>query len=321
MTESQQKRARMKAHLTSVLQEMQQAQQGRLSRQHLIKKIESSERDNPRRLLLYIANTDHQASSVTPSDIVPFGDALAQIKKVKNLDLMIHTFGGAGETAEKIVEMCRCHCEGEFRVIVPNMAKSAGTLIALGADKIVLGYCSELGPIDPQIRIVVSNASQMVSAWTFIRARDDLIKKVAEASAKKEDPSAYLQQLAAIDPVFVTHCDQLMTFAKQLGRKWIAGRLTASGQSKNDAEQAADKVISFLSNVEEHITHGRLILARELKTHCEPPLSIIELPEEDALWQRLWELYIRCEVFLKMSQPAKPQAKLIETADVSITLS
>ena len=65
--------------------------------------------------------------------------------------------------------------------MVPNMAKSAGTLIALGADRIVMGYCSELGPIDPQIRIVVSNSPQLVSAWTFIRARDVLIERVTDA--------------------------------------------------------------------------------------------------------------------------------------------
>ena len=82
----------------------------------------------------------------------------------------------------------------------------------------------------------------------------------------------------------------------------------------------ADKVIGFLSNVQEHITHGRLILARELKKNCEPPLAVAELPEQDALWQLLWELYIRCELFLKMAQAPTPTAKLIETADVSIRL-
>jgi membrane-bound ClpP family serine protease len=48
------------------------------------------------------------------------------------------------------------------------MAKSAGTLIALGADKIVMGHCSEVGPTDPQIRVAVSNKEQSVSAWTLI---------------------------------------------------------------------------------------------------------------------------------------------------------
>ena len=49
-----------------------------------------------------------------------------------------------------------------------------------------------------------------------------------------------------------------------------------------------------------------------------PPLSIMELPEKDSLWQLLWELYVRCEVFLKVQQQ---KAKLIETAEVSIMLS
>jgi ClpP class serine protease len=97
---------------------------------------------------------------------------------------MIHTFGGSGDTAEKIVEMCRNHCLSEFRVIIPNMAKSAGTLIALGADKIVMGHCSEVGPTDPQIRILVGNAPQMVSAWTFIHARDELAKKLMKRKQK-----------------------------------------------------------------------------------------------------------------------------------------
>jgi hypothetical protein len=318
MAASEEKDKRFRAHLSRVLQEMQQVQQGAQSRQQLIRKIEGIDPEKPRRLLVYVANINHQASGVNPADIVPFGDALAPIQKVKNLDLMIHTFGGSGETAEKIVEMCRNHCQEEFRVIVPNMAKSAGTLIALGADQIVMGYCSELGPIDPQVRIVVGNSPQFVSAWTFIHARDNLIAQANQAIAKKESPSPFLQQLAAIDPVFVTHCEQLMTFAKQLGRKWIASRLAAKGFSKDDAEQQADKVIKFLSNVEEHITHGRLILARELKSNCEPPLGIAELDEEDESWQLLWELYVRCEVFLA-SNP--PKAKLFETADVSITLN
>ena len=318
MAEPQNKQHRLQPHLTRVLQEMQQAQQGTKSRQELIKRIENLNPAEPCRLLVYVANTDHPASAVGPAEIVPLGDALAPMGKVKNLDLVIHTFGGSGEIAEKIVEMCRSHCAGEFRVIVPNMAKSAGTLIALGADKIVMGYCSELGPIDPQIRIVISNAPQLVSAWTFIRARDALVEKVNQALAKNENPAAYLQQLAAIDPIFVTHCDQLMTFAKKLGQKWIASRLQASGAQPKEAEEQADRVIQFLSNVVEHITHGRLISAKELKKHTTPALNVVELTEQDEFWQLLWELYVRCEVFLKS---APPKAKLIESSDVSMTLS
>jgi Serine dehydrogenase proteinase len=314
VSEAEQKQPRLQMHLSRVLQELQEAAQGRTIRQELIRRIEGFDPQTPRRLLLYVANIDHPASQLTATDIVPLGDALASLGKVDRLDVLLHTTGGSGDMAEKFVEMCRSHCSVELRVIVPNMAKSAGTLIALGADVIVMGYCSELGPIDPQIPIIVGNKPQGVSAWTFIRTRDLLQQKAQEAIARGENPAVYLQQLAGVDPVFVTHCEQLMTFARQLVRKFIFGRLPV----QQLAEERAKQVVDFLGNVEEHISHGRLISARELREKCGSVLNVLELPEDDASWQLLWELYVRCEVFLKQPQP---KAKLIETAEASITLS
>jgi ATP-dependent protease ClpP protease subunit len=318
----QEKQMRLQAHLNAVINELQQAQLGNEARKKLITEIESVDITKPRRLLVYIGNISNPNSAINPNHTLLLADALATIGQAPNLDLMIHTIGGSGEMAEKIVEMCRNHCAGEFRVIIPNMAKSAGTLIALGADKIIMGHCSEVGPIDPQIRITVGNAPQMISAWTFIHARDDLEKKVNAAIAKNENPSAALQQLATIDSVFVKHCEQIMEFAKKVGRKWIAGRLTAKSLPKPEAEAQADKVISFLSNVEQHILHGRLILAAEFKNNCCPPLDIENLDESHELWQLLWQLYVRCEVFLMMPNPVPvPKAVLIETSQVSLTVN
>jgi ATP-dependent protease ClpP protease subunit len=322
MNPAPEKQKQLQAHLNSVINEVQQAQLGTTTRQKLIKDIESLDTETPRRLLVYIGNIANPNSQINPTHTVPLADALAAIGKTENLDLMIHTLGGSGETAEKIVEMCRNHCSGEFRVIIPNMAKSAGTLIALGADKIVMGHCSEVGPIDPQIRITVGNSPQMVSAWTFIHARDELTKKVNESIAKGENPSAHLQQLATIDSVFVKHCEQIMEFAKKVGRKWIAGRLMSKSIPPMDAEAKADEVIDFLSNVEKHISHGRLILAGEFKNNCQSSLDIEELQETQKQWQLLWELYVRCEVYLMMPNPIPvPKAVLIETSQVSFTIN
>ena len=41
----------------------------------------------------------------------------------------------------------------EFAVIVPYKALSAATMIALGADDIILDRKGDLGPIDPQLSI------------------------------------------------------------------------------------------------------------------------------------------------------------------------
>jgi hypothetical protein len=314
MSKAKPKPEHLQTHLSRVLQELEETSQGRLSRQDLIRRVERHDTVIHRRLLSYVANIENPNSSLSAADFVPLGDALASLGHVDNLDLLLHTTGGSGDAAEKFVEMCRRHCKNQFRVIVPNMAKSAGTLIALGADAILMGYCSELGPIDPQIAIIVGNVPQMISAWTFIHARDELQRQAMEAMAAGVNPAVYLQQLAAVDPVFVTHCEQIMTFARQLVRKFISNK---HGQSQL-GQQWADKVVDFLSNVEEHITHGWLILARELQQHCVPPLEVEELPEDNPLWQLVWELYVRSEVFLKQS---KAGAKLIETGEVSLTIS
>lgn len=104
------KQQRLQAHLSRVLQELQEAAQGRTIRQELIRQIEGFTPQTPRRLLLYVANIDNPASQLTAADIVPLGDALASLGKVVWLDVLLHTPGGSGDMAEKFVEMCRSHC-------------------------------------------------------------------------------------------------------------------------------------------------------------------------------------------------------------------
>jgi hypothetical protein len=68
----------------------------------------------------------------------------------KGIFLLLHTNGGRVEPAYLISKCCK-RSAPKFVVAVPRFAKSAGTLIALGADEIHMGIISELGPVDPQI--------------------------------------------------------------------------------------------------------------------------------------------------------------------------
>jgi len=65
-----------------------------------------------RKLIAYIARVGLPNSALSADDIAPFGSMLATLGKVKNLDLMIHSPGGNGVVAEKLVDMCRQHCSG-----------------------------------------------------------------------------------------------------------------------------------------------------------------------------------------------------------------
>lgn len=65
--------------------------------------------------------------------------------------LVVYSGGGRIEPAYLISKTCKYLAKDKFVVAVPRKAKSAATLIALGADEIHMGLMSELGPIDPQI--------------------------------------------------------------------------------------------------------------------------------------------------------------------------
>jgi Serine dehydrogenase proteinase len=63
--------------------------------------------------------------------------------------LVIDSPGGYAKCAYQIASLLRRRC-GRFVAVVPQYAKSAATLLALGADRIILGEDAELGPLDAQ---------------------------------------------------------------------------------------------------------------------------------------------------------------------------
>ena len=78
--------------------------------------------------MAYFAKIEHPNASMEPSDVAPMTALLEREDETENLDLWINSPGGSAQTAEKIVAACRAGCSGEFRVVVPNMAKSAATM-------------------------------------------------------------------------------------------------------------------------------------------------------------------------------------------------
>lgn len=72
-------------------------------------------------------------------------------KDYPEIDVLIHTHGGHIESAFNVTKLLRTAAK-KINVLIPYKAKSAGTLICLGADNIIMSPISELGPLDTQIR-------------------------------------------------------------------------------------------------------------------------------------------------------------------------
>lgn len=79
-----------------------------------------------------------------------FAARFAGLERGQSVALLLDSRGGDARCAYEIAKLLRKHCGG-FVAVVPRRAKSAATLICLGADEIILGEYGELGPLDVQV--------------------------------------------------------------------------------------------------------------------------------------------------------------------------
>ncbi len=110
---------------------------------HIDKIISNYNLDNCEVLFLY-----QPYDSIEENTADRFYNAIPKNKSHKLL-LIINSPGGRIEPAYLISKACK-EFSKSFVVSIPRKAKSAATLISLGADEIHMGAMSELGPIDPQ---------------------------------------------------------------------------------------------------------------------------------------------------------------------------
>jgi ClpP class serine protease len=100
--------------------------------------------------VISIIHRRHMESSQL--DLDDLEDVLTAIQETKPdcpLDIVLHTPGGSGLAGSQIARAIKAH-PARKTAFVPYYAMSAGTLIALAVDEIVMSPHAALGPIDPQ---------------------------------------------------------------------------------------------------------------------------------------------------------------------------
>lgn len=297
--------------LVSVLQEHDLFASQQKARREVLKKLEGLL--GPKAAVIGFISS---GGAIEERDIPAFGDVLMSVGDVETLNLIIHSPGGDGATAEKLIELCRAYCK-KFRVIIPDKAKSAATIVALGADEIVMGHCSELGPIDAQVPIVVGGIPRYVSAQSFIDAQVSLQDEFKKRL--KADPNAdvrdILQQLASLDLPFIDHCKKLMAFSRDVARKNLRAHMFSKVKPASAQTSRVNKVLDELSQPDRFQIHSRMIDANAAKTRLGLKVQI--LPRQSELWESIWTYYIRADVFLAGRHGA-PASKLLESREESL---
>ena len=109
------------------------------------------EKDRDTKVLTYITSGRSGMQTAIHTDVIdPFVDLLDTIGPVERITLILHTNGGQTLAAWRLINLIRMFCD-ELEVLIPSKALSAGTLMSIGADRIVMTKQAVLGPIDPSI--------------------------------------------------------------------------------------------------------------------------------------------------------------------------
>jgi ClpP class serine protease len=98
--------------------------------------------------------------------------------------------------------------------IVPGMAKSAGTIMVMGGDEILMEPTSSLGPIDAQIQA----EGKVFSAEAFLKGLESIKSEVAEKNSLNR---AYIPILQRISPGEIQSAENALSFAKELVTEWL----------------------------------------------------------------------------------------------------
>lgn len=177
----------------------------------------------------------------------------------KDVLLLLLSHGGAIEPAYQISKLCKQYSNKRFVVLVPRQAKSAATLIALGADEIHMSPLGQLGPIDPQLGGLP--ALGVVQALKLIAAFSEQYPGSAEMFAR------YLRMALTVEQI--GYCERIGVSATQYAERL----LSTKQQLKEKASQIANELVY------EYKDHNFVIDPAEAQEHLGKDWVLTDTPE------------------------------------------
>lgn len=173
--------------------------------------------------------------------------AIHGLDRKKGLDLILHTPGGEVAATESIVDYLRMMFGTDIRALVPQIAMSAGTMIACACKEIIMGKPSNLGPIDPQFG--------GIPAWGVIEEFERAKREI------KDNPHTipvWQTVIGKYHPTFIGECEKAIDWSKQIVEKWLITGMFQNLEDKQ-AKIVAEKIVKELADHSQTKSHSRHI--------------------------------------------------------------
>ena len=234
-------------------------------------------------------------------------DQLSSIGRQETLDLLLFTRGGDTEAPWRIVTLMREFCN-RFAVLVPYRAHSAGTLLAMGANEIVMTPMGVLSPIDPSRshpllpRREGAAESEPISVQDMRHAMTFIRETAKPSDLTTYTPEAMAQIVTAlfdkIHPLAIGAIEQSYALAKLIGTRCLSTHMT-----NTNGKVEIDGIVNKLCD--DYKSHAYPICRNEAR---DIGLKVVDAPPDvDRAMIDLLKFYMARDVGFPKTAPKSGQ--------------
>lgn len=211
-----------------------------------------------------------------------------------SLDLILHTGGGSAEATDAIVSYLRAKFQ-DIRIIVPQAAMSAGTMLACSANKLVMAKHSFIGPIDPQFILQTPVGVRAFAAHAIL---EQFEKAQQDCRDNPKNLNSWLPMLSQYGPALLIECQNQIDFGRELVENWLkCFMFSADPTSAKPAE-----IAEYLSTHKNFKTHGKHINIEKAR---EIGLDIEQLEDNQDFQEKLLSAFHATMLTLSLSNTCK----------------
>ena len=271
-------------------------------RKALLNQIEQNRKS---KALLYVMGDRQGMGAHIGSDAIDlFVEHLDKIGPTEKISLILYTSGGNVSAAWNLVNLLLMFCD-DFEVIVPGKCRSAGTLVSLGANRVVMTKQATLGPIDPSIQHPLGpsfpEADPMARAEVSVEAVEGYLDAIRQCKAGEQFEGQALVSLSQqVHPLVLGEIFRSRQQIRDLAKRLLQ-------RHKKDEPEKIKKIIDFLCS--ESGSHDYTINRREAK---KLGLNIEKCSEK--LYAMLQKLSNNYSSQLELREPYNPNTVVADAS-------
>jgi hypothetical protein len=274
----------------------------------LYKQIEAHRK---RPLIVYVTSKREGVYAVMSTDALP--RIIEQIDALpdgsESVDFLIASYGGDPMVAWRVMTLIRQRVKN-VAVMIPQSAYSAATLLAFGADEIIMHPNGHLGPVDMQITTVGDSGQAKRFSTEDISAFLDFVRDNLKITDQEHIRILFELTCKEVGSLVIGLSARSSKLAVDLGERLLALHMAD--------DESRSKLRSIVEN-----------MSRKFQSHAYPvnrkealDMGLPVNKERDKKLEKLmWSVWLSLEQDLKEDKPFDPIFELLRSSQASKLLS